>query len=407
MLRTLLIIIATTSLLLVVEWYAFQSIKTMVSERWIRKVWIYFHTLSYIGILMGFLSHNRQDGQTWFSQFVMGFFVILLLPKLFIILPLLIEDLFRFLKFLVNKFSSESNLSYPSRRKFISQLGLGLASIPFAGLIYGVVKGKFNYKVIRYELSFENLPKDFDGFQITHISDIHSGSFNNKEKINYGIDLINQQKSDLILFTGDIVNNKASEMNPWIDSFSKLNANHGKYSVLGNHDYGDYIPWDSQEEKAKNFKEIQEIHSKIGFQLLMDENTPLSINDSILHLVGVENWGKGFHQKGDLEKASAGLSTKDFKILLSHDPSHWEHQVKDHPLNYHLTLSGHTHGFQMGIEIPGWIKWSPVKYVYKYWAGMYKNHHQYLNVNRGFGYHAFPGRIGIWPEISVITLKKA
>jgi len=284
---------------------------------------------------------------------------------------------------------------------------LGIAAIPFAAFIYGIIQGKYNYKVLKYQLRFKDLPDAFDGFTITQISDIHSGSFTNREKIQYGVDLINEQKSDLMLFTGDIVNNKADEMDNWIDVFSQLKAKEGKYSILGNHDYGDYMDWKDPQDKINNFQDVKRIHEKIGFDLLLDEHRYLEKDGQKIALVGVENWGKGFNQAGDLEKASANINKDDFKILMSHDPSHWEHVVKKDDFNYQLTLSGHTHGLQMGIEIPGWFKWSPSKFAYKQWAGLYEEYGRYINVNRGFGYHAFPGRVGIWPEITVVELKKA
>ncbi|MGB5362826.1 MAG: metallophosphoesterase, partial [Aureibaculum sp.] len=271
----------------------------------------------------------------------------------------------------------------------------------------GMYSGKYNYKVLKYSLEFDDLPDAYDGYQITQISDIHSGSFDDPNKINYGVDLINEQNSDLLLFTGDLVNNRADEMIPWVDTFKKLTAKDGKFSVLGNHDYGDYVDWESEEAKTDNMEKIKDIHKQLGFDLLLNDHRILKKGDEKIALIGVENWGAGrFKKVGDLNKASASVNELDFKILMSHDPSHWEQEVKDHKTHYHLTLSGHTHGMQFGIEIPGWIKWSPVKWRYKYWAGIYEQAGQILNVNRGFGYLAYPGRVGIWPEISVITLKK-
>src|SRR5690606_13451690 len=216
-----------------------------------------------------------------------------------------------------------------------------------------------------------------------------------------------EQDFDLFVFTGDLVNTHGSEMDNWVELFSLIKQpEFGKYSVLGNHDYGEYVAWPSDRDKVLNFEAIKAIHPKIGFNLLLNENVKLKKGNAELNLIGVENWGKGFKQAGDLKKASEGLSEKDFKILLSHDPSHWDLEVKQHPLNYHLTLSGHTHGMQFGIEIPGVFKWSPVQYVYRYWAGLYENLGRFIYVNRGFGYHAYPGRVGIWPEITLIELKK-
>ena len=225
--------------------------------------------------------------------------------------------------------------------------------------------------------------------------------------VNYGIDLINKQQSDVILFTGDLVNNKTSEVLPWIPHFGKINAPYGVYSVLGNHDYGDYTRWETPEEKLQNIKDLYQAQKDMGWDLLLNESRIIEKEGQRLAIVGVENWGSGFKQAGDLDKALENVVAEDFKVLLSHDPSHWEAKVLPHPYTVHLTLSGHTHGMQFGIEIPGWIKWSPVKWRYKQWAGIYEQAKQRLNVNRGFGYLAYPGRVGMWPEISVITLKKA
>jgi uncharacterized protein len=302
--------------------------------------------------------------------------------------------------------SDPSGSYMPSRRVFVSKIALGLATIPFASFLYGMIIGKYNFKVLKYALYFEDLPEAFDGYKITQISDIHIGSFDNKEKVEYAIDLINEQASDAILFTGDLVNNRADEMLEWKDSFAKLTAKDGMYSVLGNHDYGDYVRWDSEELKLQNLKDLQKVQKDIGFDLLMNESRFIEKEGQRIAIVGVENWGKDFKQKGDLKKASQTVDANDFKILMSHDPSHWEYQVIDDDYQYHLTLSGHTHGMQFGIEIPGWIKWSPVKWRYKYWAGIYEQKKQLINVNRGFGVLAYPGRVGIWPEITVIELKK-
>jgi predicted MPP superfamily phosphohydrolase len=256
-------------------------------------------------------------------------------------------------------------------------------------------------------LEFGDLPGAFDGYQITQISDIHSGSFDNRKKIEYAVNLINQQKSDVIFFTGDMVNNKAEEMKPWAELFATLEAPDGKFSILGNHDYGDYVTWDSKEAKLNNLEELKQLQTEIGFDLLLNESRYLTRGNEKLALIGVENWGRGgFKKAGDLNKASASIDPGDFKILLSHDPSHWEDVVINDDKHYHLTLSGHTHGMQFGIEIPGWVKWSPVKWRYKYWAGVYEELGQLINVNRGFGFLGYPGRVGIWPEITVITLKR-
>ena len=394
-------------IIVALELYAFQALKTVSKSKIVRYSWVVVSLIAYINFSYVAITYDRTLGQTPQFQMAMGIMLTVLLPKLVVLIAMFGEDVYRSVLKLFSVISSNKTNSFTGRRKFISQLALGIAAIPFAAFIYGIIQGKYNYKVLKYQLRFKDLPDAFDGFTITQISDIHSGSFTNREKIQYGVDLINEQKSDLMLFTGDIVNNKADEMDNWIDVFSQLKAKEGKYSILGNHDYGDYMDWKDPQDKINNFQDVKRIHEKIGFDLLLDEHRYLEKDGQKIALVGVENWGKGFNQAGDLEKASANINKDDFKILMSHDPSHWEHVVKKDDFNYQLTLSGHTHGLQMGIEIPGWFKWSPSKFAYKQWAGMYEEYGRYINVNRGFGYHAFPGRVGIWPEITVIELKKA
>ena len=333
--------------------------------------------------------------------------IFILIISKFIIIPFLfVEDISRLFYFLFNKVIKKKKINL-SRRKFVSKTALALSAIPIPIMLHGVVRGRYNFKVIKHTLTFKDLPEEFDGYKLTHVSDFHCGSLENRKKIEYGMDLINQQKSDLILFTGDFVNNTFKEIEPWKGHFSKLKAKDGKFSVLGNHDYGDYYDWDSQDEKEKNFNQLKEIQKKMGFNLLLDESVYIKKNNQKIALIGVENWGDGFKKKGDIDKAIKKINKDDFKILMSHDPSHWEKIIVNHNNHFDLTLSGHTHGMQFGIEIPGFIKWSPVKYRYKYWAGLYSAKNQYINVNRGFGVLGFPGRVGIWPEISVIELKKA
>lgn len=393
--------------LLFVDFYAFQSIKTVSKNK---LIYLFYWIVSF-GILINLIYQlTNFDNSKGLSQPVMlafGLLVLSIVPKLIALIILFGEDILRVFKGAFNYVSNDSgNDSFiASRRVFVSKLALGIAAIPFASVLYGMVRGKYNYQVIKHTLFFDDLPDAFDGFKLTHISDIHSGSFDDATKISYGIDLINEQASDLILFTGDIVNNTADEMDAWIPYFRKLKANYGKYSVLGNHDYGEYIRWKSIEEKEQNFKAIKDIHPKIGFDLLLNESVYLEKGADKIALVGVENWGNRFKKAGDLKVAGSKVAKEDFKILMSHDPSHWNAEVKTDAHNYHLTLSGHTHGMQFGIEIPG-LKWSPVQYIYKQWAGIYEEFGKYINVNRGFGFLAFPGRVGIWPEITVITLKK-
>ena len=404
--RWIITLIIASIIFFVVEFYAFQALKTITKNKYIKWLWIIVAVAIYANFFYTILSTPRSAGQTKAFQLAFGLLLTFLIPKLVLVAFMFGEDVVRVFQKMISAFSSGETKLLAGRRQFISKLALGLAAIPFASFLYGIIQGRYNYKVLKYQLTFKDLPETFDGLKITQISDIHAGSFTSKEKVQYGVDMINEQKSDVILFTGDIVNNKATEMDGWIDMFKNLEAPLGKFSVLGNHDYGDYTEWKTKEDKINNFKAIKDVHPKIGFDLLLNENRFLEKDGQRIAIVGVENWGKGFNQSGDLKKASSGVEKNDFKILLTHDPSHWEYQVKKDDFNYHLTLSGHTHGLQMGIEIPGFFKWSPSQYVYKQWAGLYNEFGRFINVNRGFGYHAFPGRVGIWPEITVIELKK-
>jgi predicted MPP superfamily phosphohydrolase len=286
-----------------------------------------------------------------------------------------------------------------------SVVALAFTLLLFLFFIHGMIWGKYAYRVIKQTLYFDDLPLAFDGFTLTQISDVHSGSFTNAKAVQKGIDLINAQNADLFVFTGDLVNNKADEIVPWMAHFSQIKANYGQFSILGNHDYGDYTSWNSDFEKSENLQNLKNHHQQMGFRLLLDEHITLEKNGDKMVLAGVENWGKGFGERGDLQKALAKTEIQDFKILLSHDPSHWDEQVKNHPSKIHLTLSGHTHGMQFGMEAFG-IKWSPVKYRYPHWAGLKEEFNRFLYVNRGFGFLGFSGRVGIWPEITVIELRK-
>ncbi|PWA10178.1 metallophosphoesterase [Flavobacterium laiguense] len=395
--------------LFVIELYAYQAFRTLIKLKWVLVSYQIISLALFVFIIYSFTLFDRSVGQTKQTMFTMGLLLLVYVPKIVMSIILLGEDVFRIAAGAVNYFIDNSaNTGFlPSRRKFVSQVGLGLAAIPFLSLIYGIFEGKYNYKVVKQAIHFPDLPDAFDGFTITQISDVHSGSFDDPEKINYAIDLVNEQNSDLILFTGDIVNTHAKEMNPWIETFNRIEKpQYGKYSVLGNHDYGEYVTWPTQVAKDENFEAIKNLYDQIGFTLLLNEHTFIEKDGDKIALVGVENWGHNFKQAGDLKKASQHLTKEDFKILMSHDPSHWDHVVQHDEKHFHLTLSGHTHGMQFGIEIPGYFKWSLAQYVYKQWAGLYENLGRYVYVNRGFGFHAYPGRVGIMPEITVIQLIK-
>ncbi|MCM4173876.1 metallophosphoesterase [Arenibacter sp. TNZ] len=389
--------------------YSLQALKAVT-----RYPWVYFVYMALSLFVLGNFIYQFTMGDapgrvlSVPKSYAFGLLLAMLTFMLITIVFLFSEDIFRAVTASYHKiFGGTKEFSLPQRRRFLSTLAMGIAALPFSALLYGMVKGKYNFKVLKYNLEFDDLPSSFDGYQITQISDVHSGSFDNREKIEYAIDLINRQKSDLLLFTGDMVNNMAEEMLPWKGLFSTLNAKDGKFSVLGNHDYGDYVEWETEEAKSKNLTDLKNLQKEMGFDLLLNDSRYLQKGEDKIALIGVENWGRGgFKKAGDLKKAASKINKDDFKILMSHDPSHWEDQVLKDDYHYHLTLSGHTHGMQFGIEIPGWIKWSPAKWRYKYWAGVYEELGQTINVNRGFGFLGYPGRVGIWPEITVITLKK-
>ncbi|WOD42064.1 metallophosphoesterase [Hwangdonia lutea] len=393
---------------LFMSFYGFQAIKTISKSNWVYFIFISIAVLVLGNFMLQFIAASEGRVLNPSKSYAFGFLLAFMSFNLVLIPILLGEDIIRVVLGLYDKLLTSKQTFYmPSRRKFISQIAIGLAAIPFTSLLYGMYKGKYRFRVLSYQLYFEDLPEAFDGYKITQISDIHCGSFDNRDKIEYGVNLINEQKSDVIMFTGDMVNNKTSEMASWKDLFGSLKAKDGKYSVLGNHDYGDYVNWPTPEAKAQNFKDLLQTQKDMGFDLLLNESRTIEKNGQRLAIIGVENWGAGgFKKAGDLKKAAQDIDENDFKILMSHDPSHWEQEVVEDDYHYHLTLSGHTHGMQFGIEIPGWFKWSPVKWRYKHWAGIYKEKGQYINVNRGFGYLGYPGRVGIWPEITVIELKK-
>lgn len=391
--------------------YGFQAFKTLFKIPWVQYGYIILFVAVWLFFLIKLYKYTPGSAMQSSTAIAVGVFFSFMILGFVMSAFMLVEDLVRLGVLGYHKINSGEGY-VPSRRKFVSGIALGLAALPFGALLYGMYKGKYNYKVLKYTMEFDDLPAAFDGYQITQISDVHSGSFDDREKVSYAIDLINAQKSDVLLFTGDMVNNEMVEMEPWADLFSTLTANDGKFSVLGNHDYGDYKQWHEDEGqndllKKQNLEDLIKLQKDMGFDLLLNESRFLEKDGERIALIGVENWGKGrFKKAGDLQKAKSAVAQDDFKILMSHDPSHWEAEVIPDNYHYHLTLSGHTHGMQFGVEIPGWFKWSPVKWRYKQWAGIYEQMGQFINVNRGFGFIGYPGRFGIWPEITVITLKK-
>jgi uncharacterized protein len=382
-------------LLVLADIYFFQAVQTLTSSTIIRSTyWLFDPALIITGFIAFRLPRSNKQALRLISV-LMALLLLSLVPKLAAAPVLLLEDLSRLFR------------GFPPRKVWVSEVAMGIAIVPFLALLYGITAGRHFYRVKKETLYFPDLPEAFDGFTITQLSDIHSGSFTSEKGVGKGIKIVNEQKSDMILFTGDLVNNQAAEMDPWITHFAQLAAPYGKFSVLGNHDYGDYMRWESEAHKRSNLERLKQVHREIGFRLLLNESVNIKRDGQSIALIGVENWGKGgFHKYGDLKRATANVPDGSFKILMSHDPSHWDAVTLQHQQHVHLTLSGHTHGAQFGIELFGW-KWSPIKYVYKQWAGLYEEAGKYLYVNRGFGFLGLKGRVGIWPEVTVITLKKS
>ena len=354
---------------------------------------------------------NDWDLSRYLRYSLMTVFLFNYAPKLFVSIFLLIHDFIGLMSWVVKNLHSRaehrSNVKNGlTRSEFISKAALISATAPIALLGFGIVKGAHDYRVIRRRIVLPDLPKSFDGIKIGHLSDIHTGSFFNRMAVKGGIDLFMAEKPDVIFFTGDLVNNATSEVNEYIDLFAGLKAPLGIFSVTGNHDYGDYSRWPNQEAKDRNFKDLMKAHELMGFDLLMNENRKIELGGERLGIIGIENWGAGRFQKyGDLDKAYKGSEEAPVKLLLSHDPSHWDAQVRPKYPDIDVMFAGHTHGFQFGVEI-GDFKWSPAQYLYKQWADMYQQDSQYLYVNRGFGFIGYPGRIGIAPELTIIELSR-
>jgi hypothetical protein len=379
------------------NWFILNGLKELFPFTWFELLYIIAITASVISLFIAIL-RMATKGMDLFFKIATHLFVTLISGQLVFALVKVIGELFRII---LSQFNIQVITSYG-----ISYTSFVIFLMVILLFIDGIFRGKYAYRVIEQTLYFDDLPKNFDGFKIAQISDIHSGSFNNTKAVQKGIDLVIKQKADLFVFTGDLVNNKAEEIKPWIPFFNKIKAPYGQFSILGNHDYGDYMAWKSPQEKQQNLENLKKYHQEIGFKLLLDEHVYLEKGNDKIVLAGVENWGIGFGERGDLNAALKGTSTQEFKVLLSHDPSHFDAQVKNYPSKINLTLSGHTHGMQFGIEMFG-IKWSLVKLRYKHWAGLKEENNRYLYINRGFGFIGFSGRVGIWPEVTLITLRRS
>lgn len=408
-------------LIMLIDLLAYRVIISIAGKRSIRfrritrTLYLAVSLAAVAGLVISYLHYEADPSATdrfrWLMNFN-GFFIAQFIPKLVLAVFRMLFDLVRLAKRLATYISGKPVLASRktraiSRGEFIQRSAVILAAIPLIGIIHGIGWGRFNFTLHRKKVFLPALPEAFEGFRIVQLSDAHLGSFNRQEfRLEDLFQQVNELKPDLILFTGDMVNNFAHEMSGWVPVWKQLSATYGKFSVLGNHDYGGYSEWPTPQARKRNLNDIIRQKREMGFRLLMNEQVGIEKDGSVLYLAGVENWGRPpFPQHGDLSKAMTGIPEGALTILMSHDPDHWDQQVMSKHPQIALTLSGHTHGFQFGIEI-GSIRLSPVQLRYKRWAGLYQEGGQYLYVNRGLGYLAFPGRVGIWPEVTLLELTR-
>jgi predicted MPP superfamily phosphohydrolase len=403
-------------LMVLLDFYVFQSLKVILhaigpklKSVIFTSYWVLSVSMLVLFVLLPYL--NLDNYPKGVRNVIFALIIAIFFSKMIVALFLLIDDIRRGIQWIAGKlfFANTEGADlqegeHISRSIFLNWIGLAAGGSLFASLVYGL-GNKYNYQLTKISLQFANLPPAFKGMKVIQISDVHSGSFSDKAAVQRGIDKILLAQPDLILFTGDLVNNKADEMEDYIEMFKGINAPLGVYSVLGNHDYGDYVQWPTPEEKVSNLNRLKNTHAQLGWKLLLNENVVLEKNGNKIGLMGVENWSAKarFPKYGKLANAYSGLEDIPFKILMSHDPSHWDAEVLPKYKDIDLMLSGHTHGMQFGVEIP-WLKWSPVQYVYKQWAGLYEHGAQKLYINRGFGFIGYPGRVGILPEITLFEL---
>ena len=406
---------------ILIDWYFFTGMQTIIKDfPQPRKVTI--QTIYWIisGLtILSFIIYSvfsQSAMPSFFNGYVISFLFIIFISKFLGCIFLLVDDIFRLFRWsyqFVATYNQPQQREGISRLKFLTYISAGFFATSFLSLFYGLVKGAHNYKVHNVKISFKNLPLAFNGLKIVQISDIHTGSYVNTDALSHAFDMVLELKPDIIFFTGDLVNDRVTETEDFLPVYQKLKAPMGVYSILGNHDYGDYSEWESAQAKADNLETLKKVHEQAGWRLLMNEHIALEKNGQQIALLGIENWGGNLHFKkyGRMDLANAGTEKYDFKMLLSHDPSHWDKQVKEQYKDVDLTFSGHTHGAQFGVEIPG-IKWSPSQWFYTQWAGLYNKGNQYLYVNRGLGcvgkerVSAYNGRLGIWPEITFMELNK-
>lgn len=405
-------VLIPTLLMLLMDLYFYQAVKTLIknsSEKRQRVIINVYWGLAAVITITGIIGsiYSAQHWPKVVRVYFIGIAMVLFVSKLLGSLFLMGEDVGRGVRRGINKIRPKDTYD-PSRKAFISKLTLSFAAIPFIGFMYGIVKSAFDFQIHRVKIPLANLPDSFNGLKIVQISDIHSGTFTSTAPLERAAAMIKKESADIVFFTGDLVNEIADEANDYLGVLSSLKAPMGVYSILGNHDYGDYYHWNSEQDKTDNLNKLKQHHKTAGWDLLLNESRIIEKNGEKLAIVGVENWGNAlrFPKLGDIDKAKKGTEDAKCKLLLSHDPSHWEAKVVGQHNDLDVMFAGHTHGFQMGVEIPG-FKWSPFKFIYKQWAGLYKEGGQYLYVNRGLGVIGYPGRLGILPEITVFELVKA
>lgn len=414
-----LFLILLTFVLFAIDWYVWQALRVVIrsSSFTVQRFAAYAYwgvtgVTLFAYVLMQFLppdTFGRMARSMIFAGIAIPY-----LAKVFAALFLLIDDVRRAVQWAISQITSSEVATTASpeeskipRSEFMAKTALIAGGSLLGTFAYGIISGAHDYRVRRVKVALKNLPKEFHGIKIAQLSDIHSGSFFNKTAVKGGVEMLMQEKPDLFFFTGDLVNDQAEEVKDYIGIFDKIKAPLGVYSTLGNHDYGDYYAWSSKEAKERNLNDLKKAHGLMGWKLLMDENVGIKVDGAEIGVLGIQNWGGGgFSKHGDLHKAHEGTQDFPVKILLSHDPSHWNAQVTPNYKDIDLALAGHTHGMQFGVEIGG-FKWSPSQYRYEQWAGLYQEGEQYLYVNRGFGYLGYPGRVGILPEITILELVKA
>ena len=400
---------------LLIDYYFFQAV-LLVSKNWppiwkfVARYGFWVPTILSVLALFWWTFDDPYRYSANVRNWVITGIVATYFSKIVGLLFLLIDDLLRGVRWVISLFqkspSAQNAGEVITRSEFLSKAALVASAIPMGAFAYGIISGAHDYRVRRVTVKLPNLPKSFDGLRIGQLSDIHSGSFWNKTAVKGGVEMFLNEKPDVIFFTGDLVNNESSEVKEYMDVFDKLRAPLGVFSITGNHDYGDYKSWNTKEEKKLNFADLVQAHKNLGFDLLLNENRFLEQGGEKLAIIGVENWGTKFSKHGELDKAYQGTEEAAVKILLSHDPTHWDAQVRPNYTDIDLMLAGHTHGTQFGINI-GNYTWTPVQHVYKQWGGLYQEDDQYLYVNRGFGYLGYPGRVGMPPELTIIELKRA